>query len=71
MTRVEWLSTEEVGREIGRTGEWVRQEIVAGRLVAAYFDGRGRRTYRVRRTDLRRYLSLYMRETGPEDEAAR
>ena len=68
MSRVEWLSTDEVGREIGRTGEWVRQEIVAGRLIAAYFDGRGRRTYRVRRSDLRRYLAQYMRETGSGDD---
>lgn len=66
MKESEWLSTKQIALKLGMTSEWVRREIVAGRLSATYYDGRGRRTYRVHQSDLRTYLRQYQRETGSE-----
>jgi len=48
----EWYSTQQVAQVVGITSQWVRRQIDAGRLNARYFDGAGRRTYRIHRTDL-------------------
>lgn len=49
MTEDPYLSTEQAAREVGFTPEWVRKQIVGGRLVATVFDTGRRRTYRIRR----------------------
>jgi len=58
-TANEWLSTEEAARQVGMTGEWVRKQIVAGRLVAYVWTTGTRRTYRIRRPDWSNFLASY------------
>ncbi len=58
----EWLSTRDVAREVGMQAEWVRQQIKAGRLAATFFQIDGRRTYRIHRQDLKRFLIRYQRD---------
>src|SRR6476659_8050659 len=45
-----WLSTDEVAQRIGMSPEWVRRQIVAGRLRATVFRTGKRPTYRIHRT---------------------
>lgn len=59
----EWYSTQEVGQVLGMTSQWVRRQIDAGRLNARYYDGPGRRTYRIHRADLRDFMRRYGRES--------
>jgi hypothetical protein len=54
-----WLSTEQIAERIGMTGEWVRRQVLAGRLKAVVFRTASRATYRVRETDLREFLSKW------------
>lgn len=63
MAEREWYSTQQVAQIVGMTSQWVRRQIDAGRLNAHYFDGAGRRTYRIHRTDLREYLRRYGRDS--------
>lgn len=60
-----WLSTEQAGAKVGMTGEWVRRQIVAGRLRATAFDTGRRRTYRIRSDDWAAFLAHY---TGRTDD---
>lgn len=45
------------------TPEWVRRQILAGRLRARVFKTGGRVTYRIRDIDLRRFLERWSRLT--------
>jgi hypothetical protein len=51
-----WLSTEQIGERIGMTAEWVRRQVLAGRLRGVAFRTGNRATYRIREVDLRRFL---------------
>lgn len=59
MAEREWYSTNQVAQTVGMTAQWVRRQIDAGRLNARYFDGAGRRTYRIHRSDLREFQRRY------------
>ena len=63
MAEREWYSTQQVAQVVGMTSQWVRRQIDAGRLNARYFDGAGRRTYRIHRTDLREFLRRHGRDS--------
>ncbi|HEX7949773.1 MAG TPA: excisionase family DNA-binding protein [Candidatus Limnocylindrales bacterium] len=54
-----WLATEEVAQRLGMSSEWVRRQIIAGRLRAVAYETGGRRTYRVRETWVREFLVAY------------
>jgi hypothetical protein len=47
-----WLSTEEVAARVGMTAEWVRQQVMAGRLNARVYRTGTRTTYRIRDIDV-------------------
>jgi len=61
--RPTFLSTEQAGAKVGMTGEWVRRQIVAGRLRATAFDTGRRRTYRIRSDDWAAFLAHYTDRT--------
>jgi len=61
--RQTWLSTETAASTVGMTAEWVRRQILAGRLPATAFDTGRRRTYRIRSDDWAIFLSDYTRRT--------
>ena len=58
-----WLSTEQAGVSVGMTGEWVRRQIIAGRLRATAFDTGLRRTYRIRSDHWATFLATYSART--------
>lgn len=59
------MSTTEVAKRLGLSSEWVRREILAGRLGAQVLKrGARRRIYRVSETQLTAYLQRYGRGTG-------
>jgi excisionase family DNA binding protein len=60
-----WLRTEQVAAELGVTSEWVRRQIAAGRLAARRFQTGDRAFYRIRRSDLEKFVSIYSRFVGP------
>ncbi len=62
-----WLSTEEAARRVGMTGEWVRRQILAGRLSATAFETGRRRTYRIRSDDWARFLARYSTRTDDRE----
>lgn len=64
MSNREWYSTEQAARKLMMTSEWVRQQINAGRLVATFYLVDGRRTFRIHRDDLERFIARYRRKTG-------
>ena len=59
----QWLSTEEAGRSIGMSSQWVRRQIAAGRLRAYVYVTGSRRTYRIHVDDWGRFLSRHQRRT--------
>jgi hypothetical protein len=70
--RQEWLSTEEVAREIGMTPQWVRRQIDAARLSARVFEVGERRTIRVSREQLEAFLVRFSFDSAdPEARAER
>lgn len=58
-----WLSTEEAGAQVGMTAEWVRRQIVDGRLPATAFATGRRRTYRINAVDWSSFLARYSTRT--------
>lgn len=58
-----WLTTTQAAAIIGGvSSEYVRQEILRGRLVArVLLSASGRHIYRISETELRRYLQRYGR----------
>jgi excisionase family DNA binding protein len=60
----EWLSTQRIADELGVTSEWVRRQILAGRLQARRFDTGDRSFYRIRRADLETFLDRYTQALG-------
>lgn len=57
-----WLSTEEIGRELGMSSEWVRRQCVSGRLRSVAWKIGQRQTYRVRRSWLDAFIAEYRRD---------
>ena len=49
------------------TAEWVRHQILRGRLAATVWDFGGRRTYRIRADDWQRFLARYSSRTDDPD----
>jgi hypothetical protein len=45
-----WFGTEEAGRRLGMSSEWVRRQVIAGRLRAVVYrtEPRSRAIYRIR-----------------------
>lgn len=62
-----WLSTEQVARRVGMTPEWVRRQIVAGRLRARVFRTGDRPTYRIGEQDFRRFMRQWSVRTDDPD----
>lgn len=70
--RQEWMSTEDVAREIGMTPQWVRRQINDGRLSARVFEVGERRTFRVSREQLEAFLERFSFDSAdPEARAER
>jgi len=67
---VRWLSTEQAGTLVGMTGEWVRRQIVAGRLRATVYATGRRRTYRIRFDDWQAFLGRHSGCTDDPEQAA-
>lgn len=57
--RNEWLSTEDVARELGMSPDWVRAQVAAGRLKARTWTTGRRSTIRIRRRDLDEFVSRH------------
>lgn len=66
-TQPKWLSTEEIARLVGMTPEWVRLQVVAGRLPARVFATGRRVTYRISETDLLLFLARWSARTDDPD----
>lgn len=47
-----WVGTEEAARRLGMSPDWIRRQIVAGRLPAKVWLVGKRPTYRLRLSDL-------------------
>jgi hypothetical protein len=62
-----WLSTEQVARRVGMTPEWVRRQIVAGRLSARVFRTGDRATYRIAERAFREFMRRWSRRTDDPD----
>ena len=62
-----WMSTEQVARQVGMTPEWVRRQIVAGRLRARVFHTGDRPTYRIREADFHRFMRQWSVRTDSPD----
>lgn len=61
MSTTDWLSTEDVAREIGGvTPRWVRIQIDEGRLRARVLLTGKRATYRVHRPDLEAFRARWI-----------
>jgi hypothetical protein len=58
----QWLSTEELAREIGMSPDWVRRQVAAGRLAARVWDVGKRSTIRIRRRDADDFIRRFSRE---------
>ena len=65
--QVAWLTTEQAAVEVGMTAEWIRHQIRVLRLPATVWDFGGRRTYRIRVDDWRRFLARYSSRTDDPD----
>jgi len=64
-----WLSTEQIAERVGMTGEWVRRQVIAGRLVALVFRTGSRSTYRISEAELSRFMNEWSVKTdSPEWE---
>jgi len=62
MTAPRWLTTTQAAARVGVSSEYVRQEILRGRLVAQVLaSASGRRIYRISEEELRRYRERYGR----------
>jgi excisionase family DNA binding protein len=62
-----WMTTEEAAAEVGMTAQWVRQQIVEGRLHASAWSTGSRRAYRIRARDWDAFVAAYSRRTdGPD-----
>lgn len=59
------MGTEEAARRIGMSSEWVRRQILAGRLEATAYRTGSRATYRITARALREFLRRYARLAGP------
>ncbi len=69
MGRDQWLSTEEVAREIGGvTPRWVRRQIEVGRLRARVLLTGERATYRIGTADLAEFRSAYVLDDARDRE---
>lgn len=60
MTIDEWLTTTQVGAELGRSRDWVVGQIKTGRLTAQVFTGGERNSYRIRRENLAAFEREYL-----------
>jgi excisionase family DNA binding protein len=56
-----WIGTEEAARRLGMSPDWVRRQIVAGRLRATIWTVGKRATYRIRLSDLAAFRGQYSR----------
>jgi excisionase family DNA binding protein len=66
-TRDRWMHTTEVADELGLSAETVRRLIRERRLRASAIVVGGRKTYRIRRSDLERFRQVYVRDTTLDD----
>jgi excisionase family DNA binding protein len=57
----EWLTTGEVAERLGYSVPWVREQINRGRLPAREFRNRERRSLRIHRRDLDRFVRCWLR----------
>jgi excisionase family DNA binding protein len=57
-----FLTPTDVAAATGYTRRWVLRQIELGRLAATAFDAGGRRSYRIRDTDLAAFRACYLRD---------
>ena len=64
-----WLGTEEVGRRLGMSSEWVRRQVIAGRLRAVVYrtNPGSRSTYRIRADWIRAFQARFTIEPGADE----
>jgi excisionase family DNA binding protein len=56
-SETEWMTTSAVARRLGYSTAWVRQQIASGRLAAQQHHAGNRRSFRIRRSDLDRFVT--------------
>lgn len=61
----QWLTTRDVAGRLGYTTRWVEQQIALRRLRATAFIANGKRTYRIRASDVDEFVATCFEETGP------
>ena len=64
-----WLGTEEVGRRLGMSSEWVRRQVIAGRLRAVVYRTTpgSRSIYRIRADWIRDFQARFTIEPGADE----
>ena len=64
-----WLGTEEVGRRLGMSSEWVRRQVIAGRLRAVVYRTTpgSRSIYRIRADWIRAFQARFTIEPGADE----
>ena len=62
--RDEWLTTVQAGELVGFSSDWVRDQVLSGRLKADVYLPSSRRTIRIRRSDFDQFRRQYMTTTG-------
>ena len=64
--RDRWLSTQEVAERLGMSSEWVRRQILAGRMRAVVYQTSGRSIYRVSESALDEFTRRFTRDPGDD-----
>jgi hypothetical protein len=67
----EWIGTEEAGRRVGMSDEWIRRQFHAGRLPGRLWAVGNRTTIRIRSADLAEFVRRYSREIGARPSGRR
>lgn len=61
----EWMTTGKVARRFGYTTRWVEEQIALRRLPATAFVAGGKRSYRIRTSDVDAFAASWFEVTGP------
>ncbi len=64
-----WFGTEEVGRRLGMGSEWVRRQVIAGRLRAVVYrtQPESRAIYRIKDGWIREFQAKFTIKPGSDE----
>jgi Helix-turn-helix domain len=62
--QAKWLSTQEVATRLGMSSEWVRRQVLAGRLKAVVYRTTSRAVYRISETSLADFRRRFSRDAS-------